>query len=78
MLHILGNLIELLPQGISFGLRPSQATGNLILSIHLDHPLKDGMGVRHFFRYCDDGLVLAETKAELWVIRDAIHEMLGT
>lgn len=76
LLHILGNLIELLPQGISFGLRPSQATGNLILSIHLDHPLKDGMGVRHFFRYCDDGLVLAETKAELWVIRDAIHEML--
>lgn len=76
LLHILGNLIDLLPQGISFGLRPSQATGNLILSIHLDHPLKDGMGVRHFFRYCDDGLVLAETKAELWVIRDAIHEML--
>ena len=34
------------------------------------------MGVRHFFRYCDDGLVLAETKAELWLIRDAIHEML--
>lgn len=76
LLHILGNLIDLLPQGISFGLRPSQATGNLILSIHLDHPLKDGMGVRHFFRYCDDGLVLAETKAELWGIRDAIHEML--
>ena len=76
LLHILGNLIDLLPQGISFGLRPSQATGNLILSIHLDHPLKDGMGVRHFFRYCDDGLVLAEIKAELWGILDAIHEML--
>lgn len=76
LLKILGSLIDMLETGISFGLRPSQATGNLILSIHLDHPLKDGMGVRHFFRYCDDGLVLAETKAELWLIRDAIHEML--
>ena len=76
LLRIMGSLIDLLPHGISFGLRPSQATGNLVLSIHLDHPLKDEMGVKHFFRYCDDGLVLAETKAELWVIRDAIHEML--
>lgn len=76
LLRILGNLIDLLPHGISFGLRPSQATGNLILSIHLDHPLKDEMGVGYFFRYCDDGVALAETKEELWVIRDAIHEML--
>lgn len=76
LLKILGSLIDMLETGISFGLRISQATGNLILSIHLDHPLKDEMGVKHFFRYCDDGLVLAETKAELWLIRDAIHEML--
>lgn len=76
LLKILGNLIDLLEHGISFGLRTSQATGNLVLSIYLDHPLKDEMAVKHYFRYCDDGLVLAESKAELWVIRDAIHEML--
>lgn len=76
LLKILGSLIDMLETGISFGLRTSQATGNLILSIHLDHPIKDEMGVKHYFRYCDDGLVLAESKAELWVIRDAIHEML--
>lgn len=76
LLKILGSLIDMLETGISFGLRISQATGNLILSIHLDHHLKDEMGVKHFFRYCDDGLVLAETKAELWLIRDAIHGML--
>lgn len=76
LLKILGSLIDMLETGISFGLRISQATGNLILSIHLDHPLKDEMGIKHYFRYCDDGLVLAETKAELWLIRDAIHEML--
>ena len=76
LLKILGSLIDMLETGISFGLRSSQATGNLILSIHLDHPLKDEIGVKLYFRYCDDGLVLAESKAELWVIRDAIHEML--
>ena len=76
LLKILGSLIDMLETGSSFGLRSSQATGNLILSIHLDHPLKDEIGVKHYFRYCDDGLVLAESKAELWVIRDAIHEML--
>lgn len=78
LLKILGSLIDMLETGISFGLRISQATGNLILSIHLDHHLKDEMGVKHDFRYCDDGLVLAESKAELWLIRDAIHEMLET
>ena len=76
LLKILGSLIDMLETGISFGLRSSQATGNLILSIHLDHPLKDEIGVKHYFRYCDDGLVLAESKAELWLIREAIHEML--
>lgn len=76
LLKILGSLIDMLETGISFGLRISQATGNLILSIHLDHHLKDEMGVKHYFRCCDDGLVLAESKAELWLIRDAIHEML--
>ena len=76
LLKILGSLTDMLDEGISFGLRSSQATGNLVLSIHLDHPLKDEMGVKYFFRYCDDGLALAETKAELWVIRDAVHECL--
>lgn len=63
-------------RGISFGLRSSQGTGNLILSIYLDHPLKDEMAVPFFARYCDDGLVLAETKEELWTIRDFIHRQL--
>ena len=31
----------MLDSGISFGLRSSQATGNLLLSIFLDHYLKD-------------------------------------
>lgn len=32
--------------------------------------------VRHFYRYCDDGVVLCKTKAELWKIRDVVHHQI--
>ena len=76
LLTLLEHFMHLLPEGISFGLRSSQGAGNLLLSVFLDHYLKDKYGVRHFYRYCDDGVVLGKTKAELWVIRDIIHERL--
>lgn len=70
----LDNLTEMLDSGVSFGLRSSQSTGNLVLSECLDHHLKDRMGVRYYYRYCDDGLVLASNKEELWKIRDEVHK----
>lgn len=63
--------------GLSMGLRASQGFGNLLLSIFLDHYLKDQMGVKYYYRFCDDGLVLAATKKELWKVRDAIHGRIG-
>ncbi len=76
LLAVLGRFVTMLPSGISFGLRSSQGAGNLLLSVFLDHYLKDRHGVRHFYRYCDDGVALGETKAELWRIRDIIHGQL--
>ena len=76
LLSLLEHFLHLLPEGISFGLRSSQGAGNLLLSVFLDHYLKDKYGVRHFYRYCDDGVVLGKSKAELWTIRDIIHEQL--
>ena len=76
LLGILNSFIMMLEGGISFGLRSSQATGNLLLSVFLDHYLKDKCGVRHFYRYCDDGLALGKTKAELWKIRDVVHSQM--
>ena len=76
LLTLLEHFLHLLPNGISFGLRSSQGAGNLLLSVFLDHYLKDKYGVRHFYRYCDDGVVLGKSKAELWTIRDIIHEQL--
>ena len=76
LISILEKFVRLMPSGISIGLRSSQGLGNLLLSVHLDHYLKDELGVRHFYRYCDDGVVLAKTKAELWEIRDAVHKQM--
>ena len=77
LLVMLESFVIMLDSGISFGLRSSQATGNLLLSVFLDHYLKDKCGVAHFYRYCDDGLVLGKTKAELWMIRDIIHSQVN-
>lgn len=76
LIAMLDNFVRIIPQGISIGLRSSQGLGNLLLSVYLDHYLKDRYGVCHFYRYCDDGVVLGKSKAELWEIRDAVHEQL--
>ncbi len=76
LIAMLDGFIHMMPQGISIGLRSSQGLDNLLLSVYLDHYLKDRYGVRHFYRYCDDGVVLGKSKAELWEIRDAVHEQV--
>lgn len=76
LIAMLDNFVHMMPEGISIGLRSSQGLANLLLSIFLDHYLKDRYGVHYFYRYCDDGAVLAGSKAELWVIRDTIHELI--
>lgn len=84
MLPILDNFIELLPEGISKGLRSSQCFANLFLS-KLDHLMtsevasykleqKDGsFEVRYlYYRYCDDIVMLASSKKELWRLRNIL------
>ena len=73
LIAMLDNFVRLMPEGISIGLRSSQGLGNLLLSVYLDHFLKDKYGIRYYYRYCDDGVVLGKTKAELWKIRDVVH-----
>ena len=73
LIGMLDRFVCMMPEGLSIGLRSSQGLGNLLLSVYLDHYLKDKYGVRHFYRYCDDGVVLGNAKSDLWVIRDAVH-----
>ncbi|GHT62767.1 hypothetical protein FACS189451_07910 [Bacteroidia bacterium] len=74
LIQILDGFIRMMPKGLSIGLRSSQGLGNLLLSQCLDHYLKNELGVKHFYRYCDDGVILARTKEELWEIRELIHK----
>lgn len=76
LISMLDGFVHMMPQGLSIGLRSSQGLGNLLLSVYLDHYLKDKYGIRYFYRYCDDGVVLCETKAELWIIRDILHSLV--
>lgn len=77
LLTMFERFVRMMPHGLSIGLRSSQGFGNLLLSVWLDHYLKDEMGVKHFYRYCDDGVVLAGSKRQLWLIRDVIHERMN-
>lgn len=71
LIAMLDNFVHMMPNGLSIGLRSSQGLANLLLSV-----IKDKYGVRYFYRYCDDGAVLAGSKAELWNIRDTIHGLI--
>jgi retron-type reverse transcriptase len=74
LIQILDGFVRMMPQGLSIGLRSSQGLGNLLLSQCLDHWLKEECGIKHFYRYCDDGVILASSKEELWQIRELIHK----
>ncbi len=77
LIALLGQFVGVLDKGISMGMRSSQGLGNLLLSVFLDHYLKDRCGVRHFYRYCDDGVVASSTKLYLWESRGVVHERVN-
>lgn len=76
LIGILDRFISMMPSGISLGLRSSQGLVNLLLSIHLDHPLKSGHRLKYYYRYCDNGHALGATAEECWKIADLVHSLL--
>jgi len=54
-------------EGIPIGNYLSQYFGNMYLS-GLDHYIKEDLGCKHYFRYCDDMVILAESKEGLRVL----------
>lgn len=75
LLPILRSFITLMEHGLSIGLRSSQCYGNLYLSI-VDHYMKEVIGVKYYYRYCDDIVMLAGSKKELWRYRNALWEQI--
>lgn len=73
LLTMLERFARMMPKGLSIGLRSSQGYGNMLLSMFLDHYLKDEKGYKHFYRYCDDGDIHLASKREAWKARDEVH-----
>ena len=77
LLPMLDNFTELLPHGLSKGLRSSQCYANIFLS-HVDHVMCENaltymLGEENrylYFRYCDDVVIWGEDKRTLWKMRD--------
>lgn len=76
LIALLDRFIGMMDSGLSMGLRSSQGLANLLPSMSLDHHLKDTLGVKYYYRYCDDGVILAGDKRELWRLRDVVHERI--
>lgn len=76
LLPILHNFVTMMEKGLSIGLRSSQCFGNIFLS-GIDHFFKDELGVKYYYRYCDDIVILASSKMKLWLIRDILHEQVA-
>lgn len=58
--------------GIPIGNYLSQFSGNLYLS-SLDHYIKEKLGVKHYFRYMDDIVILSDNKSELRILFNKIN-----
>lgn len=77
LLPMLDSFVELVPHGLSKGLRSSQCFANLYLS-PVDHAMLgsafyydlDGERRYQYYRYCDDVVILAPDKKTLWRLRD--------
>lgn len=78
LINILSGFIQLLPSGISIGLRSSQVLGNLFLDYYLDHYIKDKLGVKYYRRYCDDIVVQGESKYALTQVIREIKQRIAS
>ncbi len=62
-------------RGIPIGNLTSQFLANVMLD-RFDHFVMDSQGYGEYVRYCDDFLVFADTRAELWALRGRVHAFL--
>lgn len=75
LLWLLDNIIDS-ADGLPIGNYLSQYFGNLYLT-YFDHWLKEQKGVRYYFRYCDDIVILGSNKPYLHQLLDDIRMYLA-
>ena len=81
VLAMLDNFVELLPSGISKGLRSSQCYSNIYLSDVHKHMIEECPGYDRegvwrplYYNYCDDTAFAAPDKKTVWRLRDIYVE----
>lgn len=75
MMQTLIRIIHSYGPGLAIGYHSSQLLGNFYLCL-LDHYIKSELGVKHYFRYCDDIVVLGPSKAYLHDIFSKIRRLV--
>ncbi len=76
LLSLLDNIVDS-AKGVPIGNYVSQWFGNLYLS-EFDHWVKETLGAKNYFRYCDDLVFIAEDKQTLWDYFGEIKTYLKT
>ena len=74
LLWLLDEIIDS-AEGVPIGNYLSQFLANFYFS-YFDHWLKENKRVKHYFRYCDDLVILASTKEELHLLLAEIRQYL--
>lgn len=76
LLWLLGEVIDS-AAGVPIGNYLSQYFANLYLA-YFDHWIKEEKGVKYYYRYADDIVILTETKEELHLLFAKIQDYLAT
>lgn len=75
MMQTLVRIIRSYGPGLAIGYHSSQLLGNFYLCL-LDHCMKCELGVKYYFRYCDDIVILGPDKEYLRGIFDKLREVV--
>lgn len=74
VLYLIDDIIDSC-KGLPIGNYTSQHFGNFYLS-DLDHYIKEHLRIKGYFRYCDDLVILSDSKKHLWKIKDIIENFI--
>jgi hypothetical protein len=77
LLYLLDEIIDSCNKGVPLGNYLSQWFANFYLN-SFDHWLKEKIKIRYYFRYCDDIVILHESKEYLYCLKKEIENYLFT
>lgn len=74
-ISLISEIICSTEKGLPIGSYTSQLLANYAVS-RLDHIIKESLGVRYYFRYCDDMVFLGATKEQMWNVFRVVEQFI--